>query len=43
MRVKSDVLLIHTQQSAETMLVVRAIDTIRRQYVEQEWYRHLVI
>ena len=34
-------LLIHTPQSTETVIIIRALDTLRREYVEDEWFRHL--
>lgn len=34
-------LLIHTPQSTETLIIIRAIDTLRREKVENEWFRHL--
>ena len=34
--------LTRVPQSAETVLIARAIDTLRCQHVEDEWYRHLV-
>ncbi|PSN59615.1 hypothetical protein BS50DRAFT_579847 [Corynespora cassiicola Philippines] len=34
-------LLIHKPQSAETILIIRAVDTLRREKVEEEWFRHL--
>ncbi|KAK3057962.1 hypothetical protein LTR09_001039 [Extremus antarcticus] len=34
-------LLVHTPQSTENVLIVRAVDTLRREYVEEEWFRHL--
>jgi hypothetical protein len=36
-----DTLLIHTPQSTETVVIIRAIDTLRCQKVEKEWFRHL--
>jgi hypothetical protein len=40
-RWNGDALLIHTPQSAETVIIIRAVDTIRREKVEKEWFRHL--
>ena len=37
----SNTLLIHKPQSAETVLILRAADTLRRECVEDEWFRHL--
>ena len=34
-------LVVHTPQSAQTVLIIRAIDTLRREHVEEEWFRHL--
>lgn len=34
-------LLIHTPQSPETVIIIRALDTLRREKVEGEWFRHL--
>jgi hypothetical protein len=34
-------LLVHTPQSPETIFIIRAIDTLRYEGVEQEWFRHL--
>jgi hypothetical protein len=34
-------LLIHTPQSTETVIIIRAVDTLRREKVEEEWFRHL--
>jgi hypothetical protein len=34
-------LLIHTPQSTETVIIIRAVDTLRREKVEGEWFRHL--
>jgi len=34
-------LLIHTPQSNETVLIIRALDTLQRWKVEGEWFRHL--
>jgi hypothetical protein len=34
-------LLVHTPHSPETVLTIRAIDTLRYEGVEQEWFRHL--
>ncbi|RMZ69279.1 hypothetical protein GMOD_00006014 [Pyrenophora seminiperda CCB06] len=38
---KGRTLLIHTPQSTETVIIIRALDTIRREKVEGEWFRHL--
>ncbi|KAF2118116.1 hypothetical protein BDV96DRAFT_569267 [Lophiotrema nucula] len=40
-RWNGDALLIHTPQSTETVIIIRAIDTLRREKVEEEWFRHL--
>lgn len=34
-------LLIHTPQSTETIVIIRALDTLRCEKVEEEWFRHL--
>ncbi|KAK3712716.1 hypothetical protein LTR37_008980 [Vermiconidia calcicola] len=34
-------LLVHTPQSVKTVLIIRAIDTLRREHVEEEWFRYL--
>ncbi|KAF2450583.1 hypothetical protein P171DRAFT_142374 [Karstenula rhodostoma CBS 690.94] len=34
-------LLVHTPQSPETVFTIRAVDTLRYERVEQEWFRHL--
>ncbi|KAF2734641.1 hypothetical protein EJ04DRAFT_493094 [Polyplosphaeria fusca] len=34
-------LLIHSPQSTETVLVIRAVDALQREKVEKEWFRHL--
>ena len=34
-------LLIHIPQSAETVFTIRAVDTLRYEKVEGEWFRHL--
>ncbi|OAG01144.1 uncharacterized protein CC84DRAFT_1190299 [Paraphaeosphaeria sporulosa] len=34
-------LLVHTPQSPETAFTIRAIDTLRYEGVEREWFRHL--
>ncbi|KAF2464012.1 uncharacterized protein BDR25DRAFT_337616 [Lindgomyces ingoldianus] len=34
-------LLIHTPQSTETVIIIRAVDTLRCEKVEEEWFRHL--
>ncbi|KAF2502201.1 hypothetical protein BU16DRAFT_576252 [Lophium mytilinum] len=34
-------LLIHTPQSPETVIIIRAMDTLRREKVENEFFRHL--
>ena len=39
--ISRDALLIHSPQSAETLIIIRAIDTLRREKVEQQWFRHL--
>ena len=40
-RRNGDTLLIHTPQSTETVVIIRAVDTLRREKVEKEWFRHL--
>lgn len=40
-RWNADTLLIHTPQSMETVLIIRAVDTLRYERVEEEWFRHL--
>ena len=40
-REKRDTLLIHAPQSAETVIIIRAVDTLRCEKVEEEWFRHL--
>lgn len=40
-RWNGDALLIHTPQSTETVIVIRAIDTLRCEKVQNEWFRHL--
>lgn len=34
-------LLIHTPQSIETIIILRVVETIRLEKVEEEWFRHL--
>ncbi|KAI1522754.1 hypothetical protein PtrSN001A_011608 [Pyrenophora tritici-repentis] len=34
-------LLIHTPQSTETVIIIRALDALQREKVEGEWFRHL--
>lgn len=34
-------LVLHTPQSPESVLIIRAIDTLCREKVESEWFRHL--
>lgn len=34
-------LLVHMPQSPESVLIIRAVDTLRREKVEEEWFRHL--
>lgn len=36
-----DALLVHVPQSTDTVIIIRAIDTLRREKVEKEWFRHL--
>ena len=36
-----DTLLIHKPQSPETLFIIRAVDTLRCENVEDEWFRHL--
>ena len=36
-----DTLLIHVPQSTETVIIIRALDTLRREKVEDQWFRHL--
>lgn len=38
---REDALLLQTPQSSETVFIIRAIDTLRCEKVEQEWFRHL--
>ncbi|KAF1967313.1 hypothetical protein BU23DRAFT_559508 [Bimuria novae-zelandiae CBS 107.79] len=38
---QGDALLIHKPQSAETILIIRALDTLHQEKVEKEWFRHL--
>lgn len=40
-RCKGGGLLNHRPTSTETIFVTRAIDTLRYEYVEEEWFRHL--
>ncbi|KAF2876285.1 hypothetical protein BDV95DRAFT_560375 [Massariosphaeria phaeospora] len=40
-RRNEDTLLIHTPQSTETVLIIRAVDTLRCEKVDKEWFRHL--
>ena len=40
-RWNGDALLIHIPQSTETVIIIRAVDTLRREKVEGEWFRHL--
>ncbi|KAH8722861.1 hypothetical protein GQ44DRAFT_711349 [Phaeosphaeriaceae sp. PMI808] len=35
-------LLSHIPQSTETLIIIRAVDTLRRERVENEWFRHLL-
>ena len=35
-------LLIHSPQSTEKLTIIRAIDTLRRERVEDQWFRHLL-
>jgi hypothetical protein len=34
-------LLVHTPQSTETVIIIRAVDMLRCEKVEKEWFRHL--
>lgn len=34
-------LLIHNPQSTETVIIIHALDTLRCEHVEEEWFRHL--
>lgn len=36
-----DALLVHVPTSTDTIVIIRAIDTIRQEKVENEWFRHL--
>ncbi|KAF2018090.1 hypothetical protein BU24DRAFT_491127 [Aaosphaeria arxii CBS 175.79] len=36
-----DTLLIHTPQSIEQVIIIRAVDAIRCENMEKEWFRHL--
>lgn len=40
-RLDQDLLLFHNPQSNETVLIMRALDTLRCEKLEDEWYRHL--
>ena len=40
-RWNGDSLLIHAPQSIETVIIIRAVDTLRREQVQEEWFRHL--
>ncbi|KAH7347964.1 hypothetical protein BKA66DRAFT_563773 [Pyrenochaeta sp. MPI-SDFR-AT-0127] len=40
-RRNGNALLIHMPQSIETVIIIRALDTLRREKVEKEWFRHL--
>ena len=40
-RWNGDALLLHTPRSTETVLVIHALDTLRCEHVEEEWFRHL--
>ncbi|KAK3390746.1 hypothetical protein B0H63DRAFT_389226 [Podospora didyma] len=40
-REEPQTLLIHTPLSTETAIIIRAMDTLRRENVEEEWFRHL--
>ncbi|KAI6833933.1 hypothetical protein KC340_g14624 [Hortaea werneckii] len=36
-----DIVRYHVPQSSEDVLIIRALDTLRRECVEDEWFRHL--
>lgn len=36
-----DALLFHTPQSMEKVIIISAVDTLRYEHVEEEWFRHL--
>lgn len=36
-----DPLLIHTPQSSDSVIIIRAVDTLRYEKIEKEWFRHL--
>lgn len=40
-RWNGNTLLIHRPQSTETVIIIRALDTLRCEKVEEEWFRHL--
>jgi len=40
-RWNGDALLTHTPQSTETVFIMHALDTLRCEHVEEEWFRHL--
>ena len=42
-RWNGDALLIHVPQSTETVIIIRALDTIRCENVEEAWPRHLAV